>query len=78
MINKSILKQTLIYFMAPLSLAIIHSIIGMKVVNEVFATYNKNLFSNSSIIIALALTIIYGGYFYTTYISFKNIVRNSK
>ncbi|ERK29885.1 FtsX-like permease family protein [Clostridium intestinale] len=77
MINKSILKQTLIYFMAPLTLAIIHSIIGIRVINEVFNTYNKSLLGNSSIIIAFALVIIYGGYFYATYISFKNIVKNS-
>lgn len=77
MINKAILVQTLIYFMVPLALAVIHSIVGVSVTNEIFKAYNKSMLGSSSLMIALALVTIYGGYFYATYIGFKNIVKNS-
>jgi putative ABC transport system permease protein len=77
LINKAILQQNLIYFMIPLSLAIIHSIVGMIVINKIFSAYNSSLIGSSSLTISLALAIIYGGYFYATYVSSKNIVRNS-
>ena len=77
LINKAILQQNLIYFMIPLSLAIIHSIVGMIVINKIFSAYNSSLIGSSSLMISLALAIIYGGYFYATYVSSKNIVRNS-
>ena len=77
MINKAILRQNLIYFIAPLFLAIIHSIVSIKVTNEMFRSYNKSALGSSSIMIALALIIVYGGYFYATYVGFKNIVKNS-
>ncbi|RBP66037.1 putative ABC transport system permease protein [Alkalibaculum bacchi] len=77
LINKAILQQNLIYFMIPLSLAIIDSIVGMIVINKIFSAYNSSLIGSSSLMISLALAIIYGGYFYATYVSSKNIVRNS-
>ncbi|MBK1809821.1 ABC transporter permease [Clostridium sp. YIM B02505] len=77
MINKSILVQNLIYFMVPLTLAIIHSIVGISVTNKVFNTYNKGFMGNASLMIILVLIVIYGGYFYATFIGFKNIVRKS-
>ena len=72
LINKAILSQTLIYFMAPLSLAILHSIIGISAVRELF-----NFDYQSILVSVLFLAIIYGGYFYATYIGIKNIVKNS-
>lgn len=77
LINKAILIQNLIYFMLPLALAIIHSIFGMMVVNEIFRTYNQGIVGSSLIMIALALAVIYGGYFYATYIGFKNIIKSN-
>ena len=78
LINKAILKQNLIYFLVPLGLAIIHSIVGISLANEIFNTYNQNIIIGSSLlVIALVLVIIYGGYFYATYVGVKNIVKNS-
>lgn len=77
MINKAILQQNLVYFMIPLALAIIHSIVGMIVINKIFSAYNSSLIGSSSLMISLALLIIYGGYFYATYVGSKNIIRNS-
>lgn len=77
LINKAILQQNLIYFIIPLALAMLHSIVGMIVINKIFSAYNSSLIGSSSLMISLALVIIYGGYFYATYIGSKNIVRNS-
>ena len=77
LVNRAILIQNLIYFMIPLALAIIHSIVGIIAVNEIFKTYTQSIIGNSLLMIALALAIIYGGYFYATYVGFKNIVRNN-
>ncbi len=72
LINKAILRQSLIYFMVPLSLAIIHSIVGIGAARELF------IFHYQSIIVScLLLVIIYGGYFYATYVGIKNIIKNS-
>ena len=57
----------------PLGLAIIHSIVGISLANEIFNTYNQNIIIGSSLlVIALVLVIIYGGYFYATYVGVKN------
>lgn len=77
MINKAILIQNLIYFMIPLALAIIHSIVGITVANEMLRMDNKSIFGSYSLMLALTLTMIYGGYFYATYVGFKSIVKNS-
>ncbi|WP_339176064.1 ABC transporter permease [Solibacillus sp. FSL R5-0691] len=72
MINGAILKQCLIYFLLPLGLAVIHSIIGIKAVSGMFH-FNYESILVSSVI----LVLIYGGYFYATYIGVKNIVKGS-
>ena len=71
LINKAILSQTLIYFMVPLGLAILHSIVCIRAVDQYFD------FQYQSIIVsALFLAIIYGSYFYATYVGVKNMVKN--
>ena len=72
LINKAILSQSLIYFMLPLSLAILHSIVGISTFREIF-----NFHYQSIIACIVFLAIIYGGYFYATYVGIKNIVKNS-
>ena len=57
-INRSLLSQIGIYFMMPLSLALIHSIVGLE-------------FSKRIIISLCVLLVIYGGYFIATYIGAK-------
>lgn len=77
MINKTIFIQTLICFMFPFALAVIHSIVGIIVTNNAFETHNKSVIGSSSLMISLIILIIYGGYFYATYEGYKNIVKNS-
>ncbi|MFJ7408245.1 MULTISPECIES: ABC transporter permease [unclassified Lysinibacillus] len=72
LINKAILKQSMIHFLLPLGLAVIHSIVGISAVSEIFSFHYQSI-----IVSSLFLVIIYGAYFYATYVGVKNIVKNS-
>lgn len=78
MINKTIFVQTLIYFGVPISLAFIHSIVGIKVVTDYISLLGSPDIRYTSIITAIIFVVVYFGYFYVTYIGYKNIVKNSK
>lgn len=75
-IIKTIFMQTLIYFSIPILLALVHSIIGIQVVNGFIETYNKPDIGSSSLMTAWILIGVYALYFYTTYQGYKNIVMN--
>lgn len=75
-IDKTIFTQTLIYFSVPVALALIHSIVGIRVANEFISMYNQPDIGGASIITAGIFVIVYGVYFYTTYTGYKNIVRS--
>ena len=62
-INKTILKQTGIYFMLPLFLAIIHSIVGITFSEEVIKLFGSTKNMIYVIITAIVFIIIYGGYY---------------
>ncbi|EJP6471740.1 ABC transporter permease [Clostridium botulinum] len=77
MIDKTIFHQTLIYFTFPMILALIHSVIGIKVVNDYISMFSKADIRSSALITALIFIVVYAGYFYTTYIGYKNIVESN-
>ena len=74
-INKAIFAQIFIYFMMPLSLAIVHSIFGIKVVNQEMLMMGQPSVFMPALITALIMVVVYGGYFMATYIGYKNIVK---
>ena len=78
MINKSIFIQTLIYFGAPLALAIVHSIVAIYVVNDFISALGSTNIIISALIILVFILLIYSGYFYATYTSYKRIIKNNK
>ena len=77
MIDKTIFRQTLIYFALPMILALIHSMIGINVVSDYISVFTKIDISFSSLITALIFIVVYAGYFYTTYTGYKNIVESN-
>ncbi|MBB6623363.1 FtsX-like permease family protein [Clostridium gasigenes] len=77
MIDKTIFIQTLIYFSLPVILALIHSVVGIVVVNDYISNFNPIDIRSSALITALIFIIVYIGYFYTTYSGYKNIVKNN-
>ena len=78
MINKSIFKQTAIYFVMPLIPAIISSIVGINVVNDFLEIFGKSNIIPAALITLVVLIIVYGGYFYVTYTGYKSIIKNNK
>ncbi|MEH6942874.1 ABC transporter permease [Bacillus sp. JJ722] len=74
-IHKSIFRQVFIYFMMPLSLAIVHSIFGIQVVNDAVKISGADSVLIPSFITALIMIVVYGGYFVATYTGYKNIVK---
>ncbi|HHD2753633.1 TPA: FtsX-like permease family protein [Clostridium perfringens] len=77
MINKSIFAQVSIYFGLPLVVALVHSVVAIKVVNGFLAMFNKPDIGASSLVTALIMVIVYGGYFYATYTGYKSTVKNA-
>ena len=78
MINKTIFAQTVIYFVMPLGLAIVSSIVGINVVNKFLSMYGKTNIVPTALLTLAILVIVYGGYFYVTYTGYKSIIKNSK
>lgn len=61
--------------MAPLLLAIIHSIFGIKFSIIILSVFGSNELLPSTLMTAAFLIFIYGGYFFITYHSSKNIIK---
>ena len=76
MINKSIFKQVLIFFALPLVLSIVHSYVGINVVNNYLIALGSGNQLKSILVTTLIMIIVYGGYLYATYIAYKNIANN--
>ena len=78
MINKSLLAQIAIYFMVPLSLAIIHSIVGLKVSSDIVNVFGSGNIMIHIIISIVILIIVYGGYFLATYLGAKKMIKENR
>lgn len=74
MIHKALFTQILCYFIFPLGLAIIHSVVGLNAANEVIQNFGDIDVSQSIVATAGFVVIIYGSYFALTYISSKSII----
>ena len=73
LINQAIWKQSLIYFLLPLSLAASHTVVGITAISKTLSIDYQSIITG-----ALLVAIIYGSYFYATYLGVKNIVKHSK
>jgi len=79
LIDRAIFRQTAIYFMLPLFLAIIHSIVGLTVANEAIRSLGGLNAAQNILITAGLILLIYGGYFLATFTgSRKMIVREER
>jgi ABC-type transport system, involved in lipoprotein release, permease component len=76
MINKSIFKQVAIFFALPLALSIVHSYVGVNVVNNYIVALGSGNQLKSILVTALIMVIVYGGYLYATYVAYRNITNN--
>lgn len=76
-INKSLLIQIAIYFLMPLSLALIHSIAGLEFSKRVITMFGSISIMKNVLIALAVLVVIYGGYFISTYLGAKKNINNS-
>lgn len=74
MINRSLLGQSLVFFGAPLALALIHSVVGMKFSNFIFNSIGQSSLIKTVAPTAVILLGIYSMYFIITYICSKKII----
>lgn len=74
MLNHALCLQILIYFMMPLFLAIIHSIVGLYVANTLVVIFGSSDILLPSILTTAVLILVYGVYFLATYFGSKNII----
>lgn len=77
MINKSIFTQTLIYFLMPLVLALVHSVVGLYVSNTVVKVFGSSDIVRQSIIVTALVLLVYGIYFFATYNGAKNMAKKA-
>lgn len=76
MMNRSILMQIFLSFFLPLSLAIVHSIVGIAAFNRSLNMFDSAAVLRGTIFSGLFLLAIYGGYFLFTYFSCKGMIKS--
>lgn len=75
-IFKTVKTEIGIYFGMPLSLAIIHSVVGLKLANDIIGVFGSgSTILNLMIISALFFVLIYGTYYMGTYLCSKNLIK---
>ncbi len=74
-INKSLFYQTLLFFLAPFILAIVHTIFGLKFCVLILNSLGVSHILEDFIYTFIFLIIIYGIYFVITYLCSKNIIK---
>ncbi|MFC9728708.1 FtsX-like permease family protein [Bacillus cereus] len=77
MIDKTIFIQTFVYFSLPVILALIHSIVGIYVINNFINAIQPTDITLPALMTGLVFLVVYVGYFYTTYVGYKNIVKSN-
>ena len=77
MLTRSLFEQVVIYFVAPLALAVCHSACAISVLSEsLFAALGRDIFP--SIAMAACLVVaIYGGYMLITYLTSRTSVKQA-
>lgn len=75
MINKSLFTQIGIYFIVPLSLSMVHSIVGLKVASDLVSIFGSGNIQYYILFTAIVLVVVYGGYFIATYNGAKKMIK---
>lgn len=75
MVDRALFTQTGLYFLLPLSLAIVHSIVGIHVANRVIANLGHMDIVSSIVATAAVFLVAYGGYFLATYFGSRSMIR---
>jgi putative ABC transport system permease protein len=74
MVSRALFKQIMIYFAVPLLPAIVHSVAGIKMANNIVGVFGGLDILASSVFTSAFMVAIYGGYFLATYLGSKRII----
>lgn len=78
MINRALWRQISLFFLFPLFVAIIHSIVGIYFSNQILISIGIENMLPSIAMTSTFFLIIYGGYFIITYFSSKSMIRENE
>ncbi|MEG2310967.1 MAG: FtsX-like permease family protein, partial [Clostridia bacterium] len=78
MLNMALFKQIAIFFLLPLVIALIHSVVGLSEVNKLISIFGNIDLTSNILIITLFIIAVYGGYFIVTYLCSKNIIHEKR
>lgn len=73
--DRSLYVQVFLYFFLPLSLAVVHSVVGMTAANAAIAEVGRVDAVASSVVTAAFILVVYGAYFLATCLASRRIVR---
>lgn len=74
---RSATQQVALAFLLPLGLALVHSAVGMKAANDLIAEVGKVDSVQSSLVTALLLVMVYGGYFLATALACRRMAKGN-
>jgi putative ABC transport system permease protein len=74
MLHRALFRQILIYFGAPLLLALAHSAIGIHAAGAAMLKAGGLQILGASVVSALIMVLVYGGYFLATYRGGTNMI----
>lgn len=75
MVNHALFTQIALYFLLPLSLAIVHCIVGIDVANRVIRQLGAVDILGNIVFTAVIFVVVYGAYFLATYFGSKSMIR---
>ncbi len=78
MVNRALFTQVALYFLLPLSLAVVHSVVGIHVVNKALVTADGTDLLGSIFATAAIFVVVYGAYFLATYFGSKSMIRQKE
>lgn len=78
MVNHALFTQVALYFLLPLSLAIVHCVVGIDVANRVIRLLGAMDILGSIVMTAVIFVVIYGAYFLATYLGSKSMIRQKE
>ena len=78
MINRAVFFQVGLYFLVPLLLALVHSVVGIHAVSNVLSIFGQGNNFTSILFGAGIITLLYGCYFMLTYFNYCKILNNKE
>lgn len=73
-LRKALFAQIGVYFALPMLVAAIHSVFGLRYVNYMISSFNKQQIGWGVVVTGILLVVLYGGYLLATYSGSKRIV----